>query len=82
MDMRRFFANTSILFLLAAAFGTSSYAKAENSHRQIVDQAWQIINRNLLVQILTVKIGCKRDERFCLKTIQPSKQPMTVFVPC
>ena len=48
MDMRRFFANTSILFLLAAAFGTSSYAKAENNHRQIVDQAWQIINRKFV----------------------------------
>ncbi|BAZ23852.1 carboxyl-terminal protease [Kalymmatonema gypsitolerans NIES-4073] len=48
MDMRRFFANTSILFLLTAAFGTSSYANAENSHRQIVDQAWQIINRKFV----------------------------------
>lgn len=46
--MRRFFANTSILFLLTAAFGTSSYANAENSHRQIVDQAWQIINRKFV----------------------------------
>lgn len=46
--MRRFYANTSILFLLTAAFGTCSYAKAENSHRQIVDQAWQIINRKFV----------------------------------
>lgn len=48
MDMRRFLANTSILFLLTAAFGTSSYAQVENNHRQIVDQAWQIINQKFV----------------------------------
>lgn len=48
MKMRRFLANTSILFLLTGAFGAPSWANSENSYRQIVDEAWQVINREFV----------------------------------
>lgn len=47
MDMRRFLASSSILFLLATA-GATSYAASQSSHRQIVDEAWQVINQEFV----------------------------------
>lgn len=48
MDMRHFLAKTSILFLLTGVLSAPGWANSENSYSQIVDEAWQVINRSFV----------------------------------
>lgn len=48
INVHNFLTKASILLLCTVDFGASSHAKANNNYRQIVDEAWQIINKKFV----------------------------------